>query len=141
MAVMATGSQESLSLEEEEEMRGIDELQQSIRRGGDGGEGGEDVTSFFKSVVQVTRAEQQLVSAHRESIDESEQLLAQEKMLLDDLSEADGCSVDEYAVALERVLFEKVALCKRVQAKLNALKKQLADEEALSARVKQVPIY
>ena len=66
---------------------------------------------------------------------------SQEKVLLDDLCEADGCSVDEYATALERVLSERMRLCQRVQAKLAALKQQLASEEALSARVKKVPIF
>jgi len=119
-----------------DELRAIEDLQKSMKR-----DGAEEVGSFFKSVAAVTRSEQHLVAAHKESIEANEQLIAQEKMLIEELQEADGCSLDEYATALEKVLLEKYKLCHRVQARLDALKKQLEDEEALSARVKQVPIY
>ena len=70
-----------------------------------------------------------------------ELLLQQERMMLDDLKDADGCSVDEYASALEKVLAAKFRICSELQARLASLKEQMANEEALSARVKQVPLY
>ena len=61
--------------------------------------------------------------------------------MLDDLKDADGCSVDEYASALEGVLAAKLRICAELQTRLSTLKEQMANEEALSARVKQVPLY
>jgi len=123
--------------EEGAEDQAIDELQQTLNK-----EGAEEVTSFFKSVAAVTRAEQQLIAEHRETLEVSEAITAQEKELLAEVHDTEGgCSIDEYANALEKVLAEKMGLCLRVQAKLDALKRQLADEEALSARVKKVPVY
>ena len=89
----------------------------------------------------MSRAEEALVAQHKEAVEADEMLLAQEKMMLDDLSSAEGCSVDEYAAALEKVLAAKLRICSEMQARLAALKKVMADEEALSARVKQVPLY
>ena len=64
-----------------------------------------------------------------------------EAELLEELKVADGCSVDEYAAALEKVLAAKFRICSELQARLDALKESMANEEALSARVKQVPLY
>ena len=99
------------------------------------------MANFFKSVAAVTRAEESLVGAHRKAVEEDEELIAHEKMLLEDIGDADGCSVDEYALALERVIGRKVALCMELQKKLGALKQHLQDEEALSSRVHHVPTY
>ena len=104
------------------------------------------------------------------------------------MTDGEGCSLDEYAASLERLLEEKRKLHARVQAppsppliaatlrarvrvgtawmaslhvaryavrdpgptrscccgvqtRLDALKAQLSNEEALSARIKQLPIY
>ena len=75
------------------------------------------------------------------SLQAAEQLLAHEKSLLGDVLEPDGCSVDEYAAALERVIAEKLALYGRLQRKLGDLKQQLEDEEKTSAGLKRVPVY
>lgn len=61
--------------------------------------------------------------------------------MLEDLKEADGCSVDEYAAALEKVLAAKQRICSELQQRLDNLKETMANEEALSARVRQVPLY
>ena len=63
------------------------------------------------------------------------------QVMLDDLKDAEGCSVDEYASALEKVLAAKFRICSELQHRLDALKQMMADEEALSARIKQVPLY
>ena len=49
--------------------------------------------------------------------------------------------MDEYASALEKVLAAKFRICAELQQRLDALKESMANEEALSARVKQVPLY
>ena len=82
-----------------------------------------------------------LIAQHKEAIEASEMLLQQEKLMLDDLREADGCSVDEYAAALEKVLGAKLRICSELTNRLDALKETIANEEALSARVRQVPLY
>jgi hypothetical protein len=79
--------------------------------------------------------------AHRPPAGLSQGLLAVEKQLLEDRDSDAPCSLDEYAAALEKVLHHKMRLCIRVQAKLDALKQALADEEAHSARVKKLPVY
>ena len=111
----------------------------------DGSEGApvdvEEVSTFFKSVAAVSRAEEILVAQHKEAVQADELLLAQEKVMLDDLNEADGCSVDEYAAALEKVLAAKLRICSELHHRLDALKDVMAKEEALSARVKRVPLY
>ena len=89
----------------------------------------------------MSRAEEVLIAQHKEAVEADELLLAQEKMMLDDLKEADGCSVDEYASALEKVLGAKLRICAELQQRLDALKETMANEEALSARVRQVPLY
>ena len=63
------------------------------------------------------------------------------QLLLEELEAPDGCSVDEYATALEKVIAAKLQRCLRLQKRLGDLKLHLADEEALSARVQHVPMY
>ena len=106
-----------------------------------GGADVEEVGLFFKSVAAVSRAEDVLVAQHKEAVEADELLLTQEKMMLGDLVDPDGCSVDEYAAALEKVLAAKFRICSELQQRLDSLKRLMADEEALSARVKQVPLY
>lgn len=128
----------------------IEDLSASIKKDspGLGGGGGaaagpnaEEVGQFFKSVAAVSRAEEALVAQHKEAVEAEELLLQQERRMLDDLKDADGCSVDEYASALEVVLAAKLRICSELQTRLSTLKEQMANEEALSARVKQVPLY
>ena len=72
----------------------------------------------------------------------SAQLLTQERALLEEVgsggggSGSDACTVDEYTAALEQVVGEKLSLYSRLQGRLAELKRQLADEEALAAKVK-----
>ena len=80
-------------------------------------------------------------SWYKEAVEADELLLQQEKDMLDDLKDADGCSVDEYASALEKVLAAKLRICAELQQRLDNLKATMVDEEALSARVRQVPLY
>ncbi len=61
--------------------------------------------------------------------------------MLDDLQNPDGCSVDEYAAALEKVLGAKLRICAELQHRLDNLKDLLASEEAQSERVKRVPLF
>ena len=82
-----------------------------------------------------------LIAQHREALEADELLMAQEKMMLEDLRDPDGCSVDEYAAALEKVLGAKLRICSELQHRLDTLKELLAEEGEISARVKQVPIY
>jgi UDP-glucose 4-epimerase len=63
------------------------------------------------------------------------------QMLLEDLEAPDGCSVDEYATALEKVIATKLQRYVQLQKRLGDLKTFLANEEALSARVQHVPMY
>jgi len=130
-AVLAVGEDEA-----------IEQLQKGLERSFAEGEiKAEEVEHFFKSVAAVTRAEEQLVSEHRAVIEEEEQILAQERMLLEDLEAPDGCSVDEYATALEKVIATKLQRYVQLQKRLGDLKTFLANEEALSARVQHVPMY
>jgi len=130
-AVLAAGEDEA-----------IEQLQKGLERSFAEGEiKAEEVEHFFKSVAAVTRAEEQLVSEHRAVIEEEEQILAQERMLLEDLEAPDGCSVDEYATALEKVIATKLQRYVQLQKRLGDLKTFLANEEALSARVQHVPMY
>mmetsp|Transcript_23512 Transcript_23512/g.64847 ORF Transcript_23512/g.64847 Transcript_23512/m.64847 type:complete len:408 (+) Transcript_23512:1351-2574(+) len=122
------------SSKEDEEKLGIEDLSKSMKLGGAEGD-------YFKSVAAVTRAERQLVRAHREAIDGSEALVALEKQLLEDLDSDTPCSLDEYVSSLEKILHDKMRICIRVQARLDALKQGLADEEVHSAKVKKVPMY
>ena len=101
----------------------------------------DEVGTFFKSVAAVSRAEQMLIAQHREALEADELLLQQEKVMLDDLKDADGCSVEEYASALEKVLAAKLRICSELQGRLNTLKETMANEEALSQHVRQVPLY
>ena len=119
----------------------IEELSASLKPANRGGGEEDEVGSFFKSVAAVSRAEEVLIAQHKEAIEASEMLLQQEKLMLDDLREADGCSVDEYAAALEKVLGAKLRICSELTNRLDALKETIANEEALSARVRQVPLY
>ena len=64
-----------------------------------------------------------------------------EKQLLEDLDSDTPCSLDEYVSSLEKILHDKMRICIRVQARLDALKQGLADEEVHSAKVKKVPMY
>jgi vacuolar-type H+-ATPase subunit I/STV1 len=105
-----------------------------------GASGVEDVGNFFKSVAAVSRAEEVLVAQHREAVEADELLLEQERTMLADLQQPDGCSVDEYAGALEKVLAAKQRIVSELQGRLDALKEMMAREEALSATVKQVPL-
>jgi len=132
--VEAADEEDGASSKEDEEKCGIDDLSKSMKLGGAEGD-------FFQSVAAVTRAERQLLRAHREAVDESEDMLALEKQLLEDRDSDSPCSLDEYAASLEKVLHHKMRLCIRVQARLDALKQGLADEEAQSARVKKLPVY
>lgn len=185
--VEAADEEDGASSKEDEEKCGIDDLSKSMKLGGAEGD-------FFQSVAAVTRAERQLLRAHREAVDESEvcgcctggvsgggalpsrhprpsspphtmqhavialhthmypptptrtgrlpqDMLALEKQLLEDRDSDAPCSLDEYAASLEKVLHHKMRLCIRVQARLDALKQGLADEEAQSARVKKLPVY
>ena len=122
----------------------IEELSKSIkpdRNLSPGAPDADEVGQFFKSVAAVSRAEEVLVAQHKEAVEADELLLQQERMMIEDLKDADGCSVDEYASALEKVLAAKFRICSELQARLNSLKEHMANEEALSARVKQVPLY
>ena len=122
----------------------IEELSATLKQAPNGANqanNGADVGEFFKTVAAVSRAEEVLIAQHKEAVEADELLLAQEKMMLDDLKEADGCSVDEYASALEKVLGAKLRICAELQQRLDALKETMANEEALSARVRQVPLY
>ena len=42
---------------------------------------------------------------------------------------------------MQQVLAAKVRICSELQHRLDALKETMAKEEALSAKVKQVPLY
>ena len=86
-------------------------------------------------------AQRQRQREHKQALQVSEQLLAHERSLLDDVLEADGCSMDDYAAALERVIAEKLQLYGRLQNKLGELKKSLENEEATSKRLKRVPVF
>ena len=101
----------------------------------------EEVGRFFKSVAAVSRAEDALVGQHREAVDAEELLLGQERAMLDDLKQPHGASVDEYAAGLQKVLDAKGRILAEMQRRLDALRDMMAKEEALSARVKQVPLY
>jgi hypothetical protein len=81
-----------------------------------------------------------LVAQHREAVEADELLLEQERTMLADLQQPDGCSVDEYAGALEKVLAAKQRIVSELQGRLDALKEMMAREEELSATVKQVPL-
>ena len=61
--------------------------------------------------------------------------------MLEDLEQPDGCSLDEYATQLERIIAAKVDRYMQLQKRLGNLKAFLADEEALSARVQNLPMY
>ena len=91
-------------------------------------------------IMKQVLEEEALVAQHREAIEADEMLLGQEKVMLDDL-EADGCSVDDYAAALEKVLAAKLRICSELQGRLDHLKEVMAKEETASANVKQVPLY
>lgn len=129
----------------------IEQLGQSLGNGqrgpGAGGAQGEEIAQggevgdFFKTVAAVTRAEEHLVGEHRVAVEEDEQLLAQEKLMLEELEQPDGSSIDLYATQLERVIGAKIARYTQLQTRLESLKALLANEEALSARVHNVPMY
>ena len=108
--------------------------------GSGGSADAEDIGQFFKSVAAVSRAEEVLIAQHREAIEADELLIQQEKVMMDDVKEV-NISVDEYASALEKVLAAKFRICAELQQRLEALKETMAYEEALSARVRQVPMY
>ena len=140
------GDQEPSSARDRDaEDSAIEELSKSIklpdRNVTPGAPDADEVGQFFKSVAAVSRAEEVLVAQHKEAVEADELLLQQERMMIDDLKDADGCSVDEYAAALEKVLAAKFRICSELQARLASLKEHMANEEALSARVKQVPLY
>ena len=145
------GDDEKPSARARAEDAAIEDLSASIKRSsiepvsdgsaGSGEDGVEEVGQFFKSVAAVSRAEEALVAQHREAVEADELLLQQERMMIEDLKDDDGCSVDEYATALEKVLAAKFRICSELQSRLANLKEQMAKEEALSAKVKQVPLY
>ena len=97
---------------------------------------------YLKAVAAVARTKEALVSEHRAVLELSAQLLTQERTLLEEVgsggggSGSDACTVDEYTAALEQVVGEKLSLYSRLQGRLAELKRQLADEEALAAKVK-----
>ena len=122
------------------EAEAIDELQRGLGEE-EGLAGGDGMGDFFKTVAAVTRAEEALVNAHREAVEEDDQLLAQEKMLLEDLQQPDGSSVDDYAAQLEGIISTKIERYMQLQKRLASLKESLAHEETLSARVQKLPMY
>lgn len=63
------------------------------------------------------------------------------QLLLEELEAPDGCSVDEYVNALEKVIATKLQRYLKLQKRVGDLKQFLANEEALSARVQHVPMY
>ena len=80
-------------------------------------------------------------SGDGEAVEEDDQLLAQEKMLLEDLQQPDGSSVDDYAAQLEGIISTKIERYMQLQKRLASLKESLAHEETLSARVQKLPMY
>ena len=128
---------------EDGEAAAIEALGQSMQR--DGALAMDDVVQevrYLKAVAAVARTKEALVSEHRAVLELSAQLLTQERTLLEEVgsggggSGSDACTVDEYTAALEQVVGEKLSLYSRLQGRLAELKRQLADEEALAAKVK-----
>ena len=128
---------------EDGEAAAIEALGQSMQR--DGALPMDDVVQevrYLKAVAAVARTKEALVSEHRAVLELSAQLLTQERALLEEVgsggggSGSDACTVDEYTAALEQVVGEKLSLYSRLQGRLAELKRQLADEEALAAKVK-----
>ena len=140
----AAGSSRAASpAAEDGEAAAIEALGQSMQR--DGALAMDDVVQevrYLKAVAAVARTKEALVSEHRAVLELSAQLLTQERTLLEEVgsggggSGSDACTVDEYTAALEQVVGEKLSLYSRLQGRLAEPKRQLADEEALAAKVK-----
>ena len=81
----------------------------------------------------ILQEEEDLLSSHRQHIDDMVDLVKQEMMLLHEVDKP-GSDVEEYIASLDAILAHKVELIQVVRGRLTAFNQHLKQEEELSRR-------
>jgi len=83
----------------------------------------------------ILEEEEELINAHRFSIEEAMEIVRREMNLLTEVDQP-GSAIDQYVDALQDILAAKAAAIMQLQRKVEAFKGKLQEEERMSRTVR-----
>ncbi|XP_063962664.1 kinesin-like protein KIF2A [Lytechinus pictus] len=95
-----------------------------------------EMYTFHEVMNQLQEMEEQVVDYHRNCLEESKSLLAEEEQLLSMTDEVDY-DVEEYCSGLEAILSRKIQILSDLKDKVSNFRSQLSAEEKASKNIKK----